>query len=91
MYTVTAADMRPIILLALKLESVLAFDTILKEKLRKKFSKAMGNVSRLLPFGMFVLDSSCIKADYGNDKGSYEGLDGTLLHETDQGADNEKG
>ena len=51
----------------------------------------MGNVSRLLPFGMFVLDSSCVKADYGNDKGSYEGLDGTLLHETDQGADNEKG
>ena len=40
---------------------------------------------------MFVLNASCIKPDNCNDDGDNERLDGALLHEADQRANDEEG
>merc|ERR1712226_1002611 len=42
-------------------------------------------------FWMFVLNASCIKPDNCNDNGDNERLDGALLHEADQRANDEEG
>ena len=75
---------------------------VTRDTRRHEPADAIGAVSKVLgvfmfylksklPFWVFVLNASGIKADKCYDNGDNERLDGALLHEADQRPNDEKG